>query len=177
VFQRVVQVPAPAAGPGDDPFDVGEAVLTPRSDRGLDIGAAVPAIAVTTLDGKPLNLADYRGKYVLLAFWASWCAPCRAETPHLKAAYEAFGKDERLALVGLSLDDTPDEAQKYVAENRLAWTQGFVGRAPSERVTADLGVAGIPSIWLVGPDGKVVAKGLRGGRIQQALATALGKPQ
>src|SRR5262249_39124238 len=110
---------------------------------------------------------------VLLAFWATWCPPCRAETPHLKAAFAAFGTHERLAMVGLSLDDTPDAARQYAAENGLGWAQGFLGLAPAQRVTTDPRVAGIPAIWLIGPDGKIVAKGLRGDAIKQALADAL----
>ena len=101
--------------------------------------------------------------------------PCRAETPHLKAVFEAFGKDKRFVVVGLSLDDSVDAAKKYAEENGLGWTQGFLGRAPAERVTTDLGVNGIPAIWLISPDGKVVAKGLRGEKINKAIAEALAR--
>jgi thiol-disulfide isomerase/thioredoxin len=134
-------------------------------------------VIARTLDGKPFNLVDYRGKFVLLDFWATWCAPCRAEMPHLKAAFEAFGKDERCVVVGLSLDDSAERPGRYAAENGLGWTQAFLGREPSERVTADFGVHGIPSIWLIGPDGKVVARGLRGDAIKRAIAEVLAKPR
>src|SRR5262249_34894956 len=132
VFQRSLSVPEAEPGRADEPFDVGDVVLAPRGRRGPEVGQEVPPFAARMLDGAPLNLADYRGKYVLLAFWATWCAPCRAEMPHVKAAFEAFGKDERFAMVGLSLDDSIDAPRRYAAENGLGWTQGFLGREPSE---------------------------------------------
>lgn len=70
-----------------------------------------------TLDGKPLKLEDFRGKFVLLEFWATWCGPCLYETPALKATYEAFRENERFVMIGLSLDTDVDAPKKYVAEN------------------------------------------------------------
>jgi beta-lactamase regulating signal transducer with metallopeptidase domain/thiol-disulfide isomerase/thioredoxin len=174
-FQRVLDVPEAEPGHEREPFDAGDAILVPKDHRGPEVGQEVPALLARTLDDKPVSLSDHRGKYVLLDFWATWCAPCRAETPHLKAVFKAFGKDEHFVMLGLSVDASVEPLKQYVAENGLGWTQAFLGRGPSEHGTVDFGVHGIPSIWLIGTDGKVVAKGLRGDAIKAAVADALAK--
>jgi peroxiredoxin len=170
---RDIAVPPMPNGRSDEPLDVGTLEL--KLATRLNPGEPAPEFTVKTLDGKPLKLADYRGKFVLLDFWATWCGPCKGETPHLKAVHEAFGKDDRLAMVGLSLDQETAEPKKYVAENGMAWSQGFLGDWQATDLPGKYGVRGIPSIWLIGPDGKVVAKDLRGDRIKAAVAEALGR--
>jgi thiol-disulfide isomerase/thioredoxin len=168
-------VPEMPGGRSDDPLDIGSLELTLVGR--LQVGDAAPSFEVKTVDGKPLKLDDYRGKYVLLDFWATWCGPCRGETPSLKAVHQAFGKDDRFAMVGLSLDAKPDEPKTYAAENDLSWTQGFLGEWTTTNLPDRYGVRGIPSIWLIGPDGKVVAKDLRGDGIKAAVAEALGRKE
>lgn len=170
---RTFDVPEMPGGRSDEPLDLGP--VEPTLATRLAVGDAAPAFEAKTLDGGSLRLEDYRGKYVLLDFGATWCGPCRGETPYLKAAHEAFGADDRLAMVGLSLDAGPEAPKKYVADQGLGWTQGFLGDWSSTDVPGRFGVRGIPSIWLIGPDGKVVAKDLRGERIRAAVAEALGR--
>src|ERR1700678_4109474 len=85
--------------------------------KSVNVGDVAPEIAANTIDGKPLKLSDYRGKYVLLNFWATWCGPCVAEVPNFKAVYAAFGSDERFAMINLSLDGTADDAKKFADKN------------------------------------------------------------
>jgi thiol-disulfide isomerase/thioredoxin len=126
------------------------------------------------VDGQSIKLADFRGKYVLLDFWATWCGPCRGETPHLKATYDAFGKNNRFVMIGLSLDESPAEPREYARKNAIQWLEGFLGNWAQAAVAKLYGVEGIPAIFLIGPDGKIVARDLRGEEIQAAVKKALG---
>ena len=139
----------------------------------LAIGSKAPELdGATTLDGKPLRLSDYRGKYVLLDFWATWCGPCLKEEPHLKAAHEAFKVDDRLAMISLSLDEDVEAPEQHVKARGLDWVQGFLGKSGAG-VAAKFGASSIPQAILIGPDGSFLGKDLRGANIRSAIAEAL----
>ena len=91
-------------------------------------GTVAPPIEATTLDGKPLKLDDFKGKYVLLDFWATWCGPCIGEIPQLQAVHDAFGKDERFAILSLSVDEKIEEPQEIPGETPAAVDAGFSRR-------------------------------------------------
>lgn len=172
-INRKVEVPEMPEGRSDEPLDLGEIELDML--KRVNIGDAAPGFEAPTLDGGKITLDDFRGKFVLLDFWATWCGPCIAETPNLKDTFEAFGEGGKFAMIGLSLDDNAEAPRKYVEENALGWIQVFLGSFSETEVPSDYGVFAIPSIWLIGPDGKVVAKNLRGAGIKQAIAEALGE--
>ena len=147
--------------------------VNPALDEELTAGEEAPDFSVPTLEGKTIKLSDYRGKYVLLDFWATWCGPCRGETPNLKKVFEAYGKRENFVMIGLSLDQDRDKPRSYGKENGCEWIGGFLGDWGKDKVTKKYGVRGIPSIWLIGPDGKVVQSDLRGDGILQAVSAVL----
>ena len=173
---------ARADGPGDapggaykpSPEEVAGAESSFEKDA-PDAGAVAPAIEATTLDGKPLTLEQFKGKFVLLDFWATWCGPCIKEIPTLQAVHEEFGDDERLAMVSLSVDEKIDEPRKFQSKRQLPWTQGFLGGGIHGPTPGRFGIRAIPAFVLVGPDGRIVARGMRGEAIKKAVAEAMVK--
>ncbi len=143
-------------------------------DLAPDFEADERSHGARTLDGRPIRLADFRGKFVLLDFWATWCGPCIAEIPYLKAVHELFGRDPRFAMLGLSVDESIDALRRFQAKQKLPWMQGYLGGGIHGAIPDRYGVRAIPAFVLIGPDGKIVTKGMRGEEIQKAVSRALG---
>ena len=134
--QRHVDVPEIPGGRTEEPLDLGRIELRITTNHTLKVGALAPPFAVKTFDGKALRLLDDRGKFVLLAFWASWSADCQTEMLHLKDIHAAYGTDPRLSLIGLCLDERADAARQYVASRGLKWRRGICTAVRSPRITA-----------------------------------------
>ncbi len=158
---------------GADAVDLGtlEVPLFP----GVNGERSIMDFSIETVDGEPLRLADFRGQYVQLDFWATWCGPCILEKPNIREVHEAYADDDRLVVIALSLDDEPDAPRDYAREHGFDWIQGFVGPSSSSEVPADFGVQGIPAIFLIGPEGEIVARDLRGSGIHAAVTQALAR--
>jgi beta-lactamase regulating signal transducer with metallopeptidase domain/thiol-disulfide isomerase/thioredoxin/protocatechuate 3,4-dioxygenase beta subunit len=136
----------------------------------------VAELAGTTLSGERFDLTQFRGKVVLLDIWASWCAPCRSETPRLKQLWEKYGTGGKVAFVGINCDWQPEQGRKYVAEQSLSWPQVATGQwGEDNAVLSSLGINAIPSFWVIGPDGKVLARDVPAESLGQQLEEALGR--
>jgi len=121
---------------------------------------------------KPVSLASFKGKYVLLDFWASWCGPCRAENPNVVAAYNKY-HDKGFNVLSVSLDQ-PGAKEKWlkaIHDDNLAWTHVSDLKFWDNAVAKEYGIQAIPQNFLIDPDGKIVGKDLRGDDLVNKLAT------
>ena len=119
------------------------------------VGKPLELEGITDL-GVPLEWSSYRGKVVLVDFWATWCGPCLREMPHVRALYEELS-DSGFEVVAVSLDEDLEALAKFLDENKVPWTN-LVGEGAREQATK-YGVRGIPTMLLVDKEGKVVAVG------------------
>jgi thiol-disulfide isomerase/thioredoxin len=158
--------------------------LVARYRSYLDAGAKRLAIlgtpmqvAGTTFEGQSFDWESYRGKIVLVDFWATWCAPCRAELPNLKNCYAAY-KDQGFTVVGISLDRDRDGLGKYLASENIPWvTLHEKDGAGTHPVARHYGISAIPAMYLVDRDGRIVSVSARGPQLVSLLAKMLGPPR
>lgn len=146
-----------------------------EAKKRTQIGTKAPGFTLPNMEGDAVSLSDYRGQYVLVDFWASWCKPCRAEHPHYVDAYEKY-KDDNFTILSVSVDKNKEDWKKAVKEDGLTWTQLCTpegeGMNKSE-VAQQYGIQSIPANFLLNPEGEIVAKELRGEMLEKKLKKTL----
>jgi thiol-disulfide isomerase/thioredoxin len=128
-------------------------------------------LTMTTPDDKQVSISDYagKGKYVLLDFWASWCAPCRMENPNVVKLYKKY-KNKGFEIVGISLDEKKDAWAKGISDDGITWVQMSDLKGWNSQAALKYKIQGIPFTVLLDGEGKIIGMNLRGGKLEEKLA-------
>jgi len=145
-----------------------------RQQEGNWVGKQAPALVLPDVNGKPVTLASYKGKYLLVDFWASWCGPCRGENPNVVRAYDEF-KDKNFAILGVSLDTDKDAWQRAIEADKLGWTHVSDLKQWNSKAVETFKFEGIPYNVLIDPQGKIIAESLRGENLENKLKEVLNQ--
>jgi peroxiredoxin len=143
-----------------------------RIDKKMGIGTTAPSFTQNDTQGKPVSLKDFRGKYVLIDFWASWCHPCRAENPAVVKVFNEY-KDKNFTIIGVSLDSVKENWLEAIKKDGLTWTHVSDLKGWKNVVAEQYHVVGVPQNYLLDKEGKIIAKDLHGKALTKKLAELL----
>lgn len=131
-----------------------------QADAQIRPGVAAPDFTLTGIDGRPVSLADFRGRYLVLDFWGSWCGPCRNANPHMVALYERYKDRADFAMLSLALDRDDAAWRKAVKEDGLVWPQVNMCEKPDSPTSVNVlyGVSLYPTQMLVSPEGEILIR-------------------
>lgn len=142
----------------------------------VDVGSQAPDFTLPTPDGKTINFYSFikDKKCVLLDFWASWCVWCRKENPNVRAVYDSY-KDKGFDVISVSLDTKEEAWRKALGEDKPTWQQVVDYRGTKDGLYKWYNLNGIPAIFLIDSTGRIIAKGLRGSKIEETVKNYLNK--
>lgn len=140
----------------------------------LATGSPAPEFTMADTNGKPVSLSSFRGKILVVDFWASWCRPCRQENPNMVKLYADF-HDKGLEILGVSLDGDRTSWMDAIHKDKLFWTQVSDLKRWQNAAAQQYHVSGIPFTVLIDREGRIVAKGLRGAELRQKVQELIGK--
>ncbi|GHE44512.1 AhpC/TSA family protein [Sphingobacterium griseoflavum] len=145
------------------------------ADKSIKLGNMAPEFVQPDTAGRPVSLADFKGKYVLIDFWASWCGPCRAENPNLLEAYQKY-ENKGLHILAVSLDDVKGRNAwlKAIKDDGMPWVHVADLKGWANEAAVLYGVRAVPQNYLLDPEGKIIALNLRGEKLHDELAKVFG---
>jgi peroxiredoxin len=172
MVQHAFTVPPIPGGQSDDALDLG--TIPMKAIKNLKPGEIVTEIAGADMDGKPTKLSDLRGKVVLVHFYAADHSPALVpEFASLKKVWDGLGKDPRFTMLSCSLDAKPDAPKRFLAKHPATWPQVYVGDWQKTEVPREWNVNRFPSLYLVAPDGKLLARDLTFDGLEAKIRAAL----
>ena len=157
--------------------ELGNAELAGEYRRKADpmseaVGKVVSDFSATDLNGKPISLQQYRGKVVLLNFWAVWYGPCIGEMPNVKRVYDTY-KDQGFDVIGVSLDTDETRLRNYLKKNNISWRQIFSGQKWKSPLAQQYHIQKIPAPWLIARDGTLISREAKGVKLERLVVEAL----
>ncbi len=158
---------------GDDSVNAKNLEKQIKNAQSFIVGAESPDFAMNDLDGNEVKLSDFKGKVVLIDFWASWCGPCRKENPHVVKLYEKY-KEDGFEILGVSLDNSKAKWEQAIAKDQLTWPQVSDLKGWKNEVAQMYSVKSIPHTVLLDNEGKILAHKLRGPALDNALKEIFG---
>jgi peroxiredoxin len=139
------------------------------------LGKPLGELKFTSTKGEQIDISQYKGKVVLVDFWAVWCNPCINELPNVLDTYSKY-HDDGFEIIGISLDSSREKLEKFIEENNMPWPQYFDGKGWKNKISTGFGIGSIPSTFLLDGQGIVRYTNLRGSALEQAVADILGDP-
>lgn len=150
------------------------AISFKTNNGGLKVGTQAPDFSLKDINGKNIKLSDYKGKIVLVDFWASWCKQCRIESPKLVKSFQKFhtskfGEADGFEIISISLDDNTSDWKEAVTQDGFTWANVSEGKKWDAEIAKLYMVTSLPTNYLLDKDGKIIEKDLRGNTLEAVL--------